>query len=92
VGITSSVEKDGSRNSNITRPNGDTNVEGPSAMKVFTITILSIVLFFALVIGLVNGCNNKVQQAPVDTDSIAEVVDSVVDSVAVDTVAADSVK
>jgi serine/threonine protein kinase len=87
VGITSSVEKDGSRNSNITRPNGDTNVEGPSAMKVFTITILSIVLFFALVIGLANGCNNKVQQAPVDTDSIAEVVDSI----AVDTVAADTV-
>ena len=33
---------------------------------------------------------NKAQQAPVDTDSIAEVVDSVVDSVAVDSVAADS--
>ena len=32
------------------------------------------------------------QQAPVDTDSIAEVVDSVVDSMAVDSVATDSVK
>ena len=39
------------------------------------------------------SCGNKAQQAPVDTDSIAEVVDSsVVDSMAVDTVAADSVK
>ena len=38
------------------------------------------------------SCGNKAQ-APVDTnDSIAEVVDSVVDSMAVDTVAADSVK
>ena len=32
------------------------------------------------------SCGNKAQQAPVDTDSIAEV------SMAVDTVAADSVK
>ena len=38
------------------------------------------------------SCGNKAQQAPVDTDSIAEVVDSVVDSMAVDSVAADSVK
>ena len=37
------------------------------------------------------SCGNKAQQAPVDTDSIAEVVDSVIDSVAVDSVAADSV-
>ena len=36
------------------------------------------------------SCGNKAQQAPVDTDSIAEVVDSVVDSMAVDSVAADS--
>ena len=32
------------------------------------------------------SCGNKAQQAPVDTDSIAEVVDSVVDSMAVDSV------
>ena len=38
------------------------------------------------------SCGNKAQQAPVDTDSIAEVVDSVVDSIAVDTTATDSVK
>jgi predicted small secreted protein len=39
------------------------------------------------------SCGNKAQQAPVDTDSIAEVVDSVVDSLAVvDTTATDSVK
>ena len=39
------------------------------------------------------SCGNKAQQAPVDTDSIAEVVDSIVDSTLVaDTVAADSVK
>jgi predicted small secreted protein len=39
------------------------------------------------------SCGNKAQQAPVDTDSIAEVVDSIVDSLATDTVAAaDSVK
>ena len=38
------------------------------------------------------SCGNKAQQAPVDTDSIAEVVDSVVDSMAVDSVATDSVK
>ena len=39
------------------------------------------------------SCGNKTQQAEaVDSDSIAEVVDSVVDSIAVDTVAADSVK
>ncbi|MCH5310305.1 MAG: hypothetical protein J1E58_10630 [Prevotella sp.] len=38
------------------------------------------------------SCGNQAAQAPVeDTDSIAEVVDSVVDSVAVDTVAADTV-
>jgi len=37
------------------------------------------------------SCGNKAQQAPVDADSIAEVVDSVIDSVAVDSVAADSV-
>ena len=33
------------------------------------------------------SCGNKAQQAPVDTDSIAEVVDSVIDSMAVDTIA-----
>ena len=38
------------------------------------------------------SCGNKAQQAPVDTDSIAEVVDSVVDSLTVDTTATDSVK
>ena len=39
------------------------------------------------------SCGNKAQQAPVDTDSIAEVVDSIVDNLATDTVAAaDSVK
>ena len=39
------------------------------------------------------SCGNKAQQAPVDTDSIVEVVDSIVDSLATDTVAAaDSVK
>ena len=38
------------------------------------------------------SCGNKAQQAPVDTDSIAEVVDSVVDRLTVDTTATDSVK
>ena len=38
------------------------------------------------------SCGNKSQHAPVDTDSIAEVVYRVVDSMAVDSVAADSVK
>ena len=37
------------------------------------------------------SCGNKAQQAPVDADSIAEVVDSVIDSVAVDSAAVDSV-
>ena len=37
------------------------------------------------------SCGNQAQQAPAqDTDSIEEVVDSVVDSVAVDSAAADS--
>jgi hypothetical protein len=36
------------------------------------------------------SCGNQAQPAQVDTDSIEEVVDSVVDSVATDTVAADS--
>ncbi len=36
------------------------------------------------------SCGNKAQAPVQDTDSIAEVVDSVVDSVAVDTTAADS--
>ena len=36
------------------------------------------------------SCGNQAQPAQVDTDSIEEVVDSVIDSVAVDTVAADS--
>ena len=38
------------------------------------------------------SCGNKAQQAPVDTDSIAEVVDSVVDSLTVDSTVTDSVK
>ncbi len=39
------------------------------------------------------SCGNKAQVAPVDTDSIAEVVDSIVDSLAVaDSAAVDSVK
>ena len=37
------------------------------------------------------SCGNQAQQvAPVDTDSIEEVVDSVVDSIAVDSAAADT--
>ena len=37
------------------------------------------------------SCGNQAQQAaPVDTDSIEEVVDSVIDTLAVDTVAADT--
>ena len=36
------------------------------------------------------SCGNQAQPAQVDTDSIEEVVDSVVDSVAVDSAAADS--
>jgi hypothetical protein len=36
------------------------------------------------------SCGQQAQQAPVDTDTIEEVVDSVIDSVAVDTVAADT--
>ena len=38
------------------------------------------------------SCGNKAQAPVQDTDSIAEVVDSVADSLAVDTVAADSVQ
>ncbi len=37
------------------------------------------------------SCGNKAQAPVQDTDSIAEVVDTVADSLAVDTVAADSV-
>ena len=37
------------------------------------------------------SCGNKAQAPVQDTDSIAEVVDSVVDSMAVDSVATDSV-
>ena len=51
-----------------------------------------LVFMFVAVAAIFASCGNKAQQAPVDTDSIAEVVDSVVDSMAVDTVAADSVK
>ena len=36
------------------------------------------------------SCGQQAQPAPVDTDTIEEVVDSVIDSVAVDTVAADT--
>ena len=36
------------------------------------------------------SCGQQAQQAPVDTDTIEEVVDSVIDSVAVDTVATDT--
>ena len=36
------------------------------------------------------SCGQQAQQAPVETDTIEEVVDSVIDSVAVDTVAADT--
>ena len=48
--------------------------------------------FAAIVAVSFAACGNKTEQAaPVDADSIEEVVDSVVDSVAVDTVAADTV-
>ena len=52
-----------------------------------------LVFAFAAVVAVsFAACGNKTEQAaPVDTDSIEEVVDSVVDSVAVDSVAADSV-
>jgi len=36
------------------------------------------------------SCGQQAQQAPVDTDTIEEVVDSVVDSLTTDTVAADT--
>ena len=36
------------------------------------------------------SCGQQAQQAPVDVDTVEEVVDSVIDSVAVDTVAADT--
>ena len=52
--------------------------------------IVGIFILIAIIIGMSSG--NKAQQAPVDTDSIAEVVDSVVDSIAVvDSVVADSI-
>ena len=51
-----------------------------------------LVFAFAAVVAVsFAACGNKTEQAaPVDTDSIEEVVDSVVDSVAVDSAAADS--
>ena len=36
------------------------------------------------------SCGQQAQQAPVETDTIEEVVDSVIDTLAVDTVAADT--
>ena len=47
-------------------------------------------MFAAIVAVSFASCGNKAQQAEVDTDTIEEVVDSVIDSVAVDTVAADT--
>lgn len=70
------------------------NVEAHDGGKdrVWSLYILLGVAIIVIVLGLSNTCSyNKAQQAPVDTDSIVEVVDSVIDSLAVDTVAADSV-
>ena len=51
-----------------------------------------LVFAFAAVVAVsFAACGNKTEQAaPVDTDSIEEVVDSVVDSIAVDSAAADT--
>ena len=47
--------------------------------------------FFSIVTDSFAACGNKTEQAaPVDADSIEEVVDSVVDSLATDSVVADS--
>ena len=47
-------------------------------------------MFVAVAAISFTSCGNKAQAPVQDTDSIAEVVDSVVDSLAVDSVAADS--
>jgi predicted small secreted protein len=49
-------------------------------------------MFVAVVAISFASCGNQAQAPVQDTDSIAEVVDSVVDSMAVDSVAADSVQ
>jgi hypothetical protein len=51
-----------------------------------------LVFAFAAVVAVsFAACGNKTEQAaPVDTDSIEEVVDSVVDSLATDSIVADS--
>ena len=47
-------------------------------------------MFVAVAAISLASCGQQAQPAQVDTDTIEEVVDSVIDSVAVDTVAADT--
>ena len=49
-----------------------------------------VLMFVAVAAISFASCGQQAQPAQVDTDTIEEVVDSVIDSVAVDTVAADT--
>lgn len=75
----------GSSNTGVTVNNGDEN----NNMKILIAIAIGLIAIFTF-IGIKNCNNNSDYPYAVDTDSIEEVVDSVIDSIAVDTVAVDS--